>query len=229
MCQALAWLEVAQPEEHRRWERRLDAADYQPDEVYDRLTRELVAQWRQHRDDPLPSHQRLNSDLAQAEDWLGREYASPWRRWHGLAMTPAEIEHDHDELLSLWRQHRDGGDDLPTGARDYLAWLKTSREERLTEAEKWFRNEDPDAYRRWDTRRSFADTVQDATRDEHDLIRRWLDEGAPAAPPAPSARQPSARHRWTDKILGRRAPGRFGRNDHAGLGRKPGAGPPWEL
>ncbi|WP_156798228.1 hypothetical protein, partial [Brevibacterium mcbrellneri] len=65
-------METVNPEEYERWDRALLGADLGEDEEsYTRLERDLVAQWRTHRDDPLPEHLRQAAKLAQSLAWLG--------------------------------------------------------------------------------------------------------------------------------------------------------------
>lgn len=101
--QAEAWFAQARPADYRRWDHALLNADLDGDDAgCVRLQQDLVTQWREHRDDPLPDDLRDRAELAQGIAWLGIGLGLGWRSAHALA-TPDEQASDQAHLLDVWR------------------------------------------------------------------------------------------------------------------------------
>lgn len=184
VLQAHAWMETVNPEEYARWDQALLDADLGEDEEsYTRLERDLVTQWRTHRDDPLPAHLRLATELAQSLAWLGSGHDLDWRHAHALALTDTERHRDQVRLVGAWRLQRDAGT-APEYMRNGVATLLRGQVARLEHAKAWHRQRDPEGYRQWAQRRDFADTLDDAWADDRDLLTRWRAETTGAGGPA---------------------------------------------
>lgn len=169
----MAWLEVVNPADYRRWEAQADSYGFDHDvEEAPEHDLALVDRWHEHRDDPLPARLQRHADLSQAIKWLGpSEFTA--RQAHSLAVTSIEVTADQDRLLAHWRQGRDLTT-LPERTERYVAVLLAVREERLERAKSRAKADAPEDFRQWEMRRSFADTLGDEYADNRNLIRRWL-------------------------------------------------------
>lgn len=189
--QAEAWFAQARPADYRRWDHALLNADLDGDDAgCVRLQQDLVTQWREHRDDPLPDDLRDRAELAQGIAWLGIGLGLGWRSAHALA-TPDEQASDQAHLLDVWRQHREMG--IPHAVREDIGSLIQTRRGRLFEAEAWYRDRDPHGYAEWVTRRGFADTTADEWADNRLLIQEWIAETggttSPSTAPSPAQKR----------------------------------------
>jgi hypothetical protein len=203
VLQAHAWLETVNPGEYARRDRDLLIADLgDDDETYTRLERELVAQWRAHRDDPLSPPVRQAAKLAQSMAWLGSPRDQDWRHAHALALTDTERNRDRAWLFGAWRLHRDEGK-APEYMGNAVGTLLRGRLARLEQATAWHRARDPERHRQWAQRRDFADTVADAWADDHDLLTQWRAHATRAARPRPM----TADNPWTPAREGGRPAG----------------------
>lgn len=96
--QAQIWLARTRPDDYARWSRAVLIADLGgDDETYERLQRETVTLWREHRDDPLPLERRRAVELAQSIAWLGsNRLDGTWVRANVLTLSQDERERDED-------------------------------------------------------------------------------------------------------------------------------------
>lgn len=207
VLQAHAWMETVDPGEYARWDRALLGADLSEDEEsYTRLERDLVAQWRTHRDDPLPAHLSRAAKLAQSLAWLGSGQDLDWRHAHALALSDTERHRDQAWLFGAWRLHRDRGT-APEYMRNGVATLLRGRVARLEQAKAWHRARDPEGHRQWAQRRDFADTVDDAWSDDRDLLTRWHAVATGARPRAMTTDDPWAATPGRGRAAGPPPPG----------------------
>lgn len=179
--QAQAWLALTRPEDYARWSRAVLVADLSEDgEAYERLQRETVALWREHRDDPMPAEDRRTVELAQAIAWLGDRHDATWGRATVLTVNQDERERDETQLIRYWRELRDGPE-LPGRVVGYVSSLARVREGRFEQAKDWHREHDPHQHSQWVTRRGYADTLGDEWNDDAALLRQWAKQRPDAA------------------------------------------------
>ncbi len=171
--QAEAWFARTHPADYARWDRAVLIADLSDDgETYDRLHRETVTLWREHRDDPLPVEEHRTVELAQAIAWLGDRHDAAWVRANVLTVDAAEHERDEETLIRSWRAHRDEPE-LPGRVVGYVSSLARAREARFEQATNWHRLHDPAGHTEWSRRRDYADTIGDEWADDGRLLRHW--------------------------------------------------------
>lgn len=186
--QAQAWLEIMRPDDAEVWENRAEIADLSGDDArYDELRRSIVAEWKNHRDDPHNAGTRHVLELAQSEAWLG-DHAWSWKRAQALAVDRSEHEAGASTLIATWREHRDDTT-VPEPLQARIDAILTAREARLSAAKEWLANRDPHAFFEWERRRAYADSFEGEWLDDGDLIRQHLTH-LKAAPPPRTASQP---------------------------------------
>lgn len=215
--QMRAWFANTRPVEYQRREQALLIAELGEDLAgYDRLEGEMIAVWREHRDDRLPPQQRRSAELAQSIAWLGRGQGLDWRHAHAMAVTADEREADIDHLIGLWRYHRENPV-LPQSVPRHVSSLLQIRQTRLSEAITWHQDHDRSAHGQWEQQKGFANTLAEAWSDDRTLIRSWLDHTATAsAATGRSAGQEASTHPTPRRTRsqGRSHPSCFGDSPH---------------